>query len=448
MEAADNAQPDAPRLPAVLAVVLVEDVGDDVADELTITLGSLGAQVHVPLGVVVVDVTVDGVVDADRVTATIAEAVVRRAPGASWAEGVNAVLERPESLAYMLVCRRGVQLADDAVAHLVTEALASNAGVVGPKLVDRDHPELLRSVGLGSDKFAHSVSAVEAGELDQEQHDAVADVFAVDTRCVLARWDLLTALGGLDEAIPSDGDDIDLGWRALLAGARVMVVPDAVVGVGADPMPNRRARMRHQVRTMLAGYGTFRLIRVLLQAAILWVANMVGAIVTLRFDRARDLVAAWTSNLRNLGGIRRKRRQMHEFRQIGDGEMREYQLSGNAQLRRWLSTRLAFGEGSSAGRAARRSIGSLGDAAVRNLVLAVVAALAVYVFGSRHLLSDGIPAIGSLANFTGADRVGFEEWWSGWWRSGLGTEVGVPTQHGALGLLGWGLFGAGGVLRT
>ena len=32
--------------------------------------------------------------------------------------------------------------------------------------------------------------------------------------------------------------------------------------------------------------------------------------------------------------------------------------------------------------------------------------------------------------------------------SGLGTDLGVPTQHGVLGLLGWLLFGAGGVLRT
>ncbi|MGI9603926.1 MAG: hypothetical protein ACR2QE_18735 [Acidimicrobiales bacterium] len=444
MTAADNAEEASPRLPAVLVVVVVDDPDED----LIPTLESVRAQVEVPIGAVVVDVTADGVVVESAARAIIPEVVIRRAPGATWAEGVNAVLERPESLPFMLLCRAGVHLAPDAVAHLATEALASNAGVVGPKLVDRDHPTLLRSVGLGSDKFAHPVSAVEVGELDQEQHDAVADVFAVDTRCLLVRWDLLEALGGLDEAIVSDGDDIDLGWRALVAGARVLVVPDAVAGVGPDPEPDQRARLRHQVRIMLSGYGPFRLARVVPQAAILWLFNLLGALLTLRLGRFRDLLAAWSSNLRHPGGIRRKRAQLSSFRQVGDGELREYQLSGSAQFRRWISSRVAFTESTSAGQIARRRIDALSDAAVRNVLLAGVAAAVVYLFGSRDLITDGVPALGSLANFTGAGRPALGEWWSGWWQSGLGTDLAVPTGHGVLGVLGVVVFGAVGLLRT
>lgn len=43
------------------------------------------------------------------------------------------------------------------------------------------------------------------------------------------RRDLLEKLGGFDEAFPAAGEDTDLAWRALAAGARAVFVPDALV---------------------------------------------------------------------------------------------------------------------------------------------------------------------------------------------------------------------------
>ena len=46
---------------------------------------------------------------------------------------------------------------------------------------------------------------------------------------MLVRRDVWDALGGLDPRLPLLRDDVDLGWRANLAGHRVVVVTDAVV---------------------------------------------------------------------------------------------------------------------------------------------------------------------------------------------------------------------------
>ena len=46
---------------------------------------------------------------------------------------------------------------------------------------------------------------------------------------MLVRRDVWDELGGLDPALPLLRDDVDLGWRANLAGHRVAVVTDAVV---------------------------------------------------------------------------------------------------------------------------------------------------------------------------------------------------------------------------
>ena len=84
-------------------------------------------------------------------------------------------------------------------------------------------------MGEGIDHSGYAVPLVEPGELDQEQHDAVRDVFTVPGACTLVRADLFAEIGGFDEGIDYLLDDLSLCWRAHIAGARVIVAPDARV---------------------------------------------------------------------------------------------------------------------------------------------------------------------------------------------------------------------------
>ena len=116
-----------------------------------------------------------------------------------------------------------------AVRAMVEEAFRSNAGIVTPKVVEWDDPTRLLSVGESADKTGVRAPIVERGELDQEQHDAVRDVFCAPGGCTLVRADLFAVLGGFDPAMELLGEDLDLSWRAQVAGARVVAVPAAVV---------------------------------------------------------------------------------------------------------------------------------------------------------------------------------------------------------------------------
>ena len=141
---------------------------------------------------------------------------------------------------------------------LVEEAFRSNAAVVGPKLVDWDDPRRLLQVGQGMDHAGYGVPLVERGELDQSQHDAVRDVFTVPGPCTLVRADLFAEIGGFDEGISDFLDDVSLCWRAQVAGARVIVAPDARVrnrdelasAAGYDQ--RRRLQARHRLRIVLS----------------------------------------------------------------------------------------------------------------------------------------------------------------------------------------------------
>ncbi|HCB34973.1 MAG TPA: glycosyl transferase, partial [Acidimicrobiaceae bacterium] len=131
----------------------------------------------------------------------------------------------------MLLVRDGVTLAPDAVSVLVDDALDSDAGVVGPKILDRDRPGYLADVGGTVDRLGVLTPTATLGELDQMQHDGERDTFVATAGAMLVRADTFAEIGGFDPLL--DGDHVDLCWRAQMSGRRVRVVPGAV---GRQPM--------------------------------------------------------------------------------------------------------------------------------------------------------------------------------------------------------------------
>ncbi len=101
--------------------------------------------------------------------------------------------------------------------------------IVGPKLrgwYDRHH---LLEVGISIAGTGARWTGLERREQDQGQHDEPKQVLAVSTAAMLARRDIFEELGGLDPNLALFRDDVDLGWRARVAGFTVKCVPEALV---------------------------------------------------------------------------------------------------------------------------------------------------------------------------------------------------------------------------
>ena len=111
---------------------------------------------------------------------------------------------------FFLMMHDDVVLAQDSVRLLVEELYRSNAGMVGPKFVEWEENRRLQTVGFDCDWFGELDSDVEPHELDQEQHDAVRDVFVLPSACFLIRADLFRELGGFEPTIEFFGEDLDL----------------------------------------------------------------------------------------------------------------------------------------------------------------------------------------------------------------------------------------------
>ena len=80
-------------------------------------------------------------------------------------------------------------------------------------------------------------------EKDDGQYQDVIDIFWATGAALLVRTDLYLKVGGLDEAFFAHMEEIDLCWRILLDGHRIVVVPQSVVyhlGGGSLPASNPR----------------------------------------------------------------------------------------------------------------------------------------------------------------------------------------------------------------
>lgn len=102
-------------------------------------------------------------------------------------------------------------------------------GIAGPKILgwyDRKH---ILEAGVSITENGTRWTGLEEREHDQGQHDEIKNVLAVSTAGMLIKRSLFEELGGFDPSLELFRDDIDLGWRAHIAGYSVICVGEAIL---------------------------------------------------------------------------------------------------------------------------------------------------------------------------------------------------------------------------
>ena len=445
--------PDEPlaQYPPVVAVVVTHNPGPWLEDTLT----SLAEQDYTELTVLVVDA---GSEDdpTPRVAAALPRAFVRRLEGsAGFAAAANEALRSVEGATFLLLCHDDVVLDPIAVRKLVEEAYRSNAGILGPKIVSAENPEILLEVGRAIDRFGAPYTGIEPGEVDQEQHDGVRDVFYVTTATMLVRTDLFQELDGFDPATFPGAEDLDLCWRARLAGARVLVVPDARIAhpeAAGDrsrtDRPDEFALARSRVRVLFTSYSLPHLLWLVPFGFVVGVIEAIGDLLTGRPRRARAAIGSWFSNVLHFRRLRPSRRRAQRLRTVHDSELRELQVSSTARLGAFIShhlhtdTRLR-----NLGDASRVAVDSVSDGVRTPAAIAFLGFLGLVVIGSREFITQGVPAIGTFARWPSVGEL-FDSFGSAWRFTGLGSASPAPSALALTGALGTLLLGAVGLART
>ena len=435
---ADITPSDRETTPSVLAVIVAHNPGHFFEE----TLESFANQDYPRLEVVVVDTANDSQLAA-RVQKHLPDASILDASDTDgFSEAANAILDTHLTPLFLFICHDDVALASDAIRLLVVESLRSNAGIVGPKIVDWQDPSRLQHVAYVVDRLAGATDVVEPNEIDQEQYDGVVDVFAVPSAAILIRTDLFRKLQGFDPQIPFYGEDVDLCFRAQLAGARVMAVPDAKVrhreklSERCETLDATKQRSRHQLRTVMVTSSVPSLCYLLPIALLFSITESAVALTQRNFSQIGKIWRAWSWNLARIDEIRLRRKSLRDLRRVRYADVRAQQHRKSMRL------------GVSVRDGHHNLISKMRTGTTRSVVIVSVMVALFVLFGSRVLLATGVPVIGDYLAFADSGSEMLQDWWNGWRERDMGTS-GAPASAGLVfGVLGVVSGGAVGLLRT
>lgn len=460
MTAATAPHAEAGRLPSVLAVLVVRDA----AEWLREAVQSLAAQTYPRLAILAVD---DGSADGshDLLVQALGEGrVIRHDEPRGVAASMRTATALPVAAEadFLLLLHDDVALDAEAVQRMVDAtsiAGVEGIGIVGAKIVDWDEPRRLRDIGRSADRFGHPYSPLQADEIDQGQFDRVLEVLAVDACAMLVRREVWQRIGLLDERLGDDDGDVDLCWRARVAGWRVLMTPLARVRHRAeaeredrgDRGPSRRySEDRAALATVLKNVGWLTLLWVVPLGIVLTLIRLLFLLLSRRFEEALDVAAAVGWNLVHLPGTLARRRRVQKARAVPDRSLRRFTESAGLRIPRWFQTAERIweeqrelgeeDEGQPAGTRLRHRTASLVSdhpAIVASFVGAVLGAFAV-----RHLLRSG-PVVGGVMPVFPADPIGFfQELGSAVRTTGLGGPLAASPALAAMGGLSALLLGS------
>jgi GT2 family glycosyltransferase len=400
-----------------------------------------------------------GVVDNERIAyeeqlqAVFPSSVVRSVagnPGYGPTQTEAARLVEGESGLFLFL-HDDVALAPDAVSQLVTEMFRSNAGVVGPKLVAWDDPSILQHVGMAVDRCGEIDPIVLPGEKDQEQHDAVADVFCVPSACMLVRADLFRTIGGFSPDITFAGEELDLCWRVHLTGGRVVVVPNAVAR-HREQFAERNAtididalRERNRVNTVLTCTAASRLFAVVPQLVALAVLELVVGFFVGGWRRAVTALGAIAGSVLRTRGVLSRRRIVQATRTVSDAEVHDLQVRGSARVVSFVRQRRALGDQR---RHESRVAANERERKARTSALVISFLVLGLLIGSRRLITGGIAHVGQFVPFTESWRSLGSAYRMGWWPAGFGSVSPAPTGTALVAVASFFSLGNPALVRT
>lgn len=413
-----------PAAPGVVATVVVHGSSPDLGECLT----SLAAQDYPNLQILIL-VTDSDDSDVARVSAVVegsgVEAHVRSVSGnPGFGVAANSVLDLVQGdSGFFLFVHDDVALDPSAIRLLVEELYRSNAGIVGPKIVEWDDPSRLQMVGFDADRFGELDGAIEEHEIDQEQHDAVRDVFVVPSACLLVRADLFREMRGFEESFAFHGEDLDLCWRAHIMGARVVVVPAARVRHrGAlddrrDDLRHMSLICRHRLSTVAALTAATRSLVTVPLLVLVTLVESIFSLVTGHARRAATELFAVVTAPRDTVSILRRRRKVAALRRVPDREIAELQVRGSVRWRRMVRGRKVVGP--------TRTVSSrTRDTAS---IVTLWALFALLLIGSRRILAQGVQPVGDLLGWIDSPRDLWHGYLNGWWGKDLGASTAQPT---------------------
>ena len=153
-----------------------------------------------------------------------------------FAEGYNRAIEQLQEYRYIILLNSDVAVTSGWIEPMLSYATAHpEVAAMQPKIKAYRHPEQFEYAGaaggyLDCNGFPFCRGRIfDTIEQDNGQYDDIRDIFWASGAALFVRSDIYRLIGGLDTAFFAHMEEIDLCWRILSAGYRIVVVPQSTV---------------------------------------------------------------------------------------------------------------------------------------------------------------------------------------------------------------------------
>jgi GT2 family glycosyltransferase len=209
-----------------------------------------------------------------------------------------------------------------AIAQLAQTLEDSSIAIAMARLRLLDEPEKLNAAGV--DVHVTGIGWAAGYGEPADSVTEVGDVPSASGTAMAIRAETFRTLGGFADELFMYLEDLELGWRARLAGYRVVVDPAADVfheyEYGRNPRKSYFLE-RNRLIFCLSAYSGRQL---LLLSPVLLATELGMVALAVKERWFRDKVAGWGWLVRNGKLVRRRRRSTQSLRRVRDRELAEH----------------------------------------------------------------------------------------------------------------------------
>lgn len=428
-------------IPSVLAIVVTHDGKDWFRQSLI----GLNAQKYPMLDVLVVDDASPG----HRKRPTLRRIAKRHLRHRRWGYvrtprplgfggAINWALSRVRTDADLLLFIHDDAVLEPGSVELMVVRLLDDdqTAIVGPKIVSWDDPTRLEEVGMAIDRLGYPYKGLEAGEIDLGQHDRATEVFYVTSTCMLVRHDIFRKLRGWDARLRAFSEDLDLCWRARVAGYEIRLEPRAkarhlmglATGERRSPFtPIRYYIRRNRLRTMAKNVSRSRLVVLFLFYMLVAVIEAIGFIVLRQPREIINLAKALGWNFVRLPQTLSERARVQRLRTVPDRKLRRLTVRESTRVRSYVghqAERLEEAWGRRAELLGQRGfeLKTLGARLKGWPLVACIAGLVFLVLGFRQVIFGEPAAVGELLPYPERATALWRAFFAPWRGAGLGES--------------------------
>jgi GT2 family glycosyltransferase len=258
--------------------------------------------------------------------------LVRNRANLGFAEGNNVAINYAlkQDTDYIFLLNNDTEMEPDALAKLVETAESNESfGIAGPLVLDLNDRETVQEAGMSIDRFGFPMQ-------EKSTNKAVSEVFFVSGCALLIKKAVLQTVGACDEDYFMFAEDLDLCWRAQLAGYRVVVnKASRIYHASGGSMVGGVAKSAHYttdvrriflrekntLRTLIKNYDLSGILKIVPLYVSLQIFESTFWFLIHKPCTGKNILRAIVWNLKVLPDTMRRRAVIQSLRKVGDCEI-------------------------------------------------------------------------------------------------------------------------------